>query len=188
MKVSVICVADRPDRLPLLVWSLIAQTHRDWELIILDQSERGDVARHCSSAFELPGRAISVVQTERVGDWGYTAKQGAAKALASGDALLFPQDDAYYVPTALATLVASIQSGAAIALCGWLYDLFGFAPMPPVPAIGHVDVGGFMVRREVFLADGWPSTRQTADGEFVEALVASGATVGTCPGVLYVRC
>lgn len=187
MRVSVICVADRPERLPVLVWSLIAQTHRDWELIILDQSAEGDVARHCQSALALAGRAISVVRTDRVGDWGYTAKQAAAKALASGDAFLFPQDDAYYVPTALATLVAALEPGARVALCGWLYDLFGFAPMPPHPAIGHVDVGGFLVRRDVFLATGWPSTRQTADGEFIVE-VAAGGGVALCPGVLYVRC
>jgi hypothetical protein len=117
-------------------------------------------------------------------------KQEAARRWATGEAFIFPQDDAYYVPTALAEMVAALErdSGGDLALCGWLYDLLGFAPMPPNPRVGHVDVGGFLVRRETFLATGWPDSSQTADGKFIEGAARSGARVVGCPGVLYVRC
>jgi hypothetical protein len=183
--VSVICVADRPLRLPLLVWSLIAQTHEDWQLIILDQSANGCVTHHVSSLKH--DKRIVVRRVERHGDWGYHEKAKAARELASGEALMFPQDDSYYTPTALARLSAEIERGADLALCGWLYDLFGYLPMPPNPRVGHVDVGGFMVRRSTFLEHGWPDGTQTADGLFIERLVASGVRTALCQGTLFVR-
>lgn len=190
MKVSVICVSDRPERLPLLVWSLIAQTHQDWELFVLDQSgAEGDEPGVRQYIPWLPGRVfdrVTFAKVRRVGDWGQTMKEQAAKRLATGDLLMFPADDAYYTPTALAEMVKVVEQGADLALCGWLYDLMGYHPMPPTPAVGHVDVGGFAVRRSVFLEHGWPSKEQTGDGELVVSLAAKHK-VGLIHGVHYVK-
>jgi hypothetical protein len=179
----VICAADRAKRLPVLVWSLIAQTHTDWELLILDQSANGCVAYHVRDLRTDARVRVRVVPKR--GDWGYSEKAIAARDMATGEALLFPQDDAYYVPIALEAMSGEIALGADLALCGWLYPLFGYAPMPPNPRVGHVDVGGFMVRRETFLAHGWPDDSHEADGKLVERLVASGVRVATCPEILY---
>lgn len=183
MKVSVVSVADRPERLPLLYWSLVAQTHQAWELLVLDQSDEGGVERNVG----VRDARVRVMRVERRGDWGQSAKEHAAESRATGDAVMFPNDDAYYVPIALAAMVRQLEAGADLVLCGWLYDLMGYVPMPPRPAVGHVDVGGFMVRRTTFLAHGWPSKAQTGDGELVLSLIAAGARVATCPGTLYVK-
>jgi hypothetical protein len=186
MTVSVICVADRPERLPLLLWSVVAQTYGDWEFILLDQSARGDVNRYIKQVPLWVHGRVRYLRVADNRDWGYAAKYSAAASLANGEALIFPQDDSYYVPTAFATMVESLKRGNDLALCGWLYDLFGYAPMPPNPQIGHVDIGGFMVRKSVFLETGWPNGSQTADGQFVEHMAAT-KKVGACEGVLYVR-
>ncbi len=185
MTVSVICAADRPERLPVLVWSLMAQTFASWELLVLDQSGDGMVMRYLEDV--LGDCRVRVKRVPRRGDWGYREKQAAALDMAIGSAVMFPPDDAYYAPVALEVMGAEIARGADLVLCGWLYRLFGYQPMPPNPRVGHVDVGGFMVRRSTFLEHGWPDGSQTADGRFVERLVASGVRVVTCPGVLYVQ-
>lgn len=187
MKVSIICISDRPDRLPLLMWSLIAQTHTDWELIVLDQShdERG-VDRMIQVLPDI-SNIIRVVKCDRNGDWGQTAKEQAAKGMATGDVLMFPNDDAYYVPIALAELTRVIESGADIAVCGWLYDQMGYTPMPPSTMVGHVDVGGFMLRRETFLRVGWPDKSQTGDAKLIAACIRAGGRVGATSRVLYVK-
>jgi hypothetical protein len=186
VKISVICVADRAERLPLLVWSLIAQTHQDWTLLVLDQStEYPGVFRYVTVPPAYKDR-VRIDRVHMVGDWGQSAKEQAAH-LVDGDAVMFPADDAYYVPTALETMAAELDAGADLALCGWLYRLMGYAPMPPCPAVGHVDVGGFMVRRSTFLKHGWPSKGQTGDGELVVGLAESGARVALSRGVAYVQ-
>jgi hypothetical protein len=183
MRVSVLCLADRWDRLPVLVWSLLAQTHQDWELLVLNQSG-ADVMRGC----HVGDTRVREFHVPRIGDWGQSAKEQAALAHATGDAFMFPNDDAYYVPIALQRMVEALERGADLALCGWLYDLPGYVPMPPCPAVGHVDVGGFMVRRQAFEAHGWPRKGQTGDGELVVSLAARpGTKVELCPQVLYCK-
>lgn len=188
MKVSIVCLADRPERLPLLVWSLIAQTHKDWELIVLDQS--GDSRGVDCLITAVPdgvNAKVRVVRCARHGDWGQSAKEKAARDYAAGSVLMFPNDDAYYVPTALAELVRIIETGADIAVCGWLYDLMGYVPMPPSTVVGHVDVGGFMVARNLFLRTGWPDKSQTGDAKLIEAGIRAGGRVGATSRVLYVK-
>lgn len=189
MKISVICLADRPSRLPCLVWSLIAQTHSDWELIILDQSQGDDPVDAMITTLPSPGIAAKIryVPCEYHGDWGQTVKEEAARELAMGELLMFPNDDAYYVPIALETLQNTICAGADIALCSWLYDGMGYIKMPPSSLEGHVDVGGFMIRRDLFLEVGWPDKSQTGDAKLLAACIAAGGRVGAHNGVLYVK-
>lgn len=202
MRVSVICVADRPERLPVLVWSLHAQTYRNWELLVLDQTSDGSAMRYLDTLPETLDAHIAVERVERVGDWGQSAKERAARtATVTGEVFIFPADDAYYVPTALATFVKALERGADMALCGWLCGSIrlsvaghkvhdngsGYVAKPPTPAVGHVDVGGFMVRRETFLAHGWPDKSHEGDGKLVLALLRSGARLAAVPDILYVK-
>jgi hypothetical protein len=190
MTVSVLCLADRPERLPVLVWSLLAQTHTAWELLILDQSGGLDVDRYCGPWMEVAvrrGHRVEVQQVERLNDWGQTVKERGALGWATGDVLMFPNDDAYYVPIALERFVAAIAAGSDLAVSGWLYDLLGYVAMPPNTQVGHIDVGGFAVRRDTFLATGWPCKAQTGDGELVQGFLRAGARVGLVPNTLYVK-
>lgn len=183
--ISVICVSDRPALLPILVWSLVAQTHQDWELLILDQSEDGNATRHVRDLRR--DSRIAVERVARIGDWGMSVKERAALTKSDGNMLMFPNDDAYYVPRALAHVARYAAAGADLVLFGWLYDLFDYAPMPPNPHVGHVDVGGFAVRQSVFASTGWPTKDQTGDGQMVEHWAGSGIQVGMCPNTLYVK-
>lgn len=188
MKVSVICIADRPERLPLLIWSLVAQTHIDWELIILDQS--GSSRSVDYRARELPveiDAKIRLVKCDRAGDWGQSAKEKAARDYASGSLLMFPNDDAYYVPTALAKFVEGVEDGADITICGWLYDQMDYQVMPPSTYEGNVDVGGFAITRRLFLQIGWQDKSQIGDAKLLAAAIAAGGRVWMTSRVLYVK-
>lgn len=190
MTVSIICLTDRPHRLPTLFWSLLAQTWPEWELLLLDQTPDASATRFCVDPWRIAaeaGHRVNVLPVERVGDWGQSAKEAAALEWARGDALMFPNDDAYYVPTALESLAQSIKAGNDLAVCGWLYDLLGYTAMPPNTQVGHIDVGGFMVTRDQFVRHGWPNKGQTGDGELVQGFLKQGARVGLVPNTLYVK-
>lgn len=181
--VSVITIADRPDRLPLLAWSLVAQTLPAWELVVLDQRP---IPTPASEGMPDDDRIV-YFNVPRRGDWGQTEKYAAACA-AEAPYVMFPNDDAYYVPTALELMVGPLEvaPGSGLVLCGWLFNEHGYAPMPPAASRCNVDVGGFLARRAWVVEDGWVDRGQTGDGALVERLHARGGAVA-CHGILYVK-
>lgn len=191
MKVSVICVADRPERLPLLYWSLVVQTHQDWEFIILDQTgtfEDG-VSNNIYSHYHYNNSRVKTFpKVTNHGDWGQTEKERATLDLASGELLMFPADDAYYVPTALATMHdLFVTDMADVVLCAWLYDKMSYRVMPPSTKEGYVDIGGMMVRRSKFLQTGFPDKSQVGDHRMLHAMLNNGALLSVTSDVLYVK-
>jgi len=188
MKVSVICLSDRPDLLPTLVWSLHNQTHKDWELVILDQTPTSDVCQNVNDILVQHKSQVKVRFVERIGDWGQAQKVQAAKTVATGDAFMFPNDDSYYMPRALELMSRTLAMREKdLAICAWIYGKYGYGWMPARAKIGYVDVGGFMVTRKTFERVGWQSFTQTGDGEFVEACVEMGARVALIGETLYVQ-
>jgi hypothetical protein len=184
VKVSVVCASDRPDSLPLLYWSLVAQTHKDWELLVMDQSYHGNVDVNID---RMEDNRIQYYRGLREGDWGQTIKELAATSVATGDALMFPADDAYYLPTALATMAGYIGQGHKLVICGWLYDKMNYSPMPPHLAQGYIDVGGFMVSTELFRQVGWRDKSQTGDFTLISDLAKAAGSYISHSGVLYVK-
>ena len=88
MKISLITVTmgDRQEGLARLKESLAAQTFRDFELIVIDQREHAEF-----------GGSLSRARNHGIG-------------LASGDVLAFPDDDAWYPPSALAKVSEILSS------------------------------------------------------------------------------
>lgn len=180
---------ERPTQLTLLLAALQVQTMPHWEALVLDENPR-KLAAPVVEYFRDP--RIRYVTCPHGNDWGQTSKFRAAQTKARGQWFMFPNDDAYYVPTALHTFThTAIGWNLELVYANWLYDQMGYQAWSVKPQTGHIDVGGFMVKRDLFaraVAEGWWKTGvQTGDGEFIEKLVSSGAKHGRAPGVLYVK-
>ncbi len=181
---SLVAIADRPLHLPVLVACLRAQTSPAWELLVLDQGD-GECQLIADCAGDPRVRAFRV---PRVGDWGQAEKARAARTRAVGDVLGFPNDDAYYCPVYVERMAGAIRStGAGLAYCDWIYDQQGYAAWPGAPAVGHIDVGGFVISRAAFDAVGWEERGQTGDGRLVERVLAAGFASVHVRGHLYVK-
>lgn len=183
--VSLVVLSDRPKLLPILLHALRAQTCESWEALVLDQSLDGDPTI-VAAAMQDP--RITAYRVERHGDWGQTAKAGAIP-LTRGLFLGFPNDDAYYAPRYIESLLeASLRHSWDLVYCDWVFDQHGYRVMEGRPQVGHIDVGGFLVRRSVFERGiEWAFRGQTGDGVLVESIVSAGHAHGKAPGVLYVK-
>ena len=184
-RVRLLVISDRPQALPVLLWSLINQTHAAWECLVLDQG----VGHSAAAARAVPDPRIRYQVVARVGDWGQTAKEWAARTLtAPSDVLAFPNDDAYYCPVFLERLVGAIEAGAALAYCDWVFDKPNYAPFVGKPRVGYIDVGGFVITRAAFdTVGGFADRGQTGDGQLVERVVAAGLPHTHVPGCFYVK-
>jgi glycosyltransferase involved in cell wall biosynthesis len=173
--ISVICSTyNRPDCLERLIKNLKEQTYQDWELLVMDESPDW-----YSQDMHGGDPRITTQHCERFNDWGYSVKEiGAARA--RGDYLCFPADDAQYHPQFFEKLLALNVDFA--------YSDFTHngTPCNAAPEVCRIDIGGFIVKKHVFEAVGFPDHGDLADGKFAE-LVAKDYTHTKVPEILYYK-
>jgi hypothetical protein len=181
----------RPVHLAGLLSSLLVQTNENWEAII---------AAEPTGAYEKQAieNVVDMMDDERITlvhlkkhqrDWHQTVKRDAADQ-ADGLMLCFPNDDVYYMPTFAQRVMESVRAYSLdLVYCDWLNPEFGYTVHSAAPTVGHIDVGGFAVSARAWqrTREFWRCGSQTADGEYVEAVVRAGFRHGKMPGVLYVK-
>lgn len=186
--VSFVCVTDRPAHLRVLIACLRLQTSRSWELIVLDQSGTGASLIPVGEAQMLGESRIRYQVVDYVGDWGYTAKYEATRSLARGRFVCYPNDDSYYVPSFVEQMIkAATDQDLALVYCDWLFDRAGYLPMDARPVVGRIDTGGFFVKRDLVIIDGWPDRGDTGDGLLVQRICEQHRHGKVPHGVLYVK-
>ena len=119
MKISVCVAATRPDTVGATARSIAAQTHGDWELIVIVQ---GGAASAVAEALEpvVPGSRARVIPQDGK---GLSRARNAAVRLAGGDVIAMTDDDCEAAPDWLAVLAdrfaslprAGIVGGAVVA-------------------------------------------------------------------------
>jgi glycosyltransferase involved in cell wall biosynthesis len=182
-------MSDRPNSLRVLIACLRVQTNPSWELLVLDQTERGDCLAPVQEAEKLGERRVFWYHVKRYEDLGQTVKFEACRDLARGEYVCFPLDDAYYIPIFVEGMIHhSRLNNWDLILCNFLFDVFLYKPFDAAPVIGRVDVGGFIVKKKCVIDDGWPNRVGNGDGLLVERL-AKKYPNGKVPEdtVLYVK-
>jgi glycosyltransferase involved in cell wall biosynthesis len=131
------------NRLPLLrsaVASVIAQTFRDWELIVVDDGST-DGTREYLEAIEDPR-----VRPIRLEHGGVTWARNAGLQLAHGEWIAFHDSDDLWLPEKLEWQLQRVTAHPA---CRWSYTGYSFidtngTPLPerstllPLPVSGHI--------------------------------------------------
>ena len=102
MKVSVCLAATRPDTVAAPVRSVMAQSYRDWELIVVAQRMIEPVRQAVAAAMLGNERSLTFVAQ---GGSGLSRARNAAVRAAQGDILAWLDDDCEAAPDWLATIV-----------------------------------------------------------------------------------
>jgi glycosyltransferase involved in cell wall biosynthesis len=200
-----VCMAhyERPRELAIMIASLNAQTHAAFELILVDDGSRSEDARSALAALEpeIVRRGGAVLH---LANSGPGAARHAAAERASGDYLLFVDDDDFLEPQALATLVGVAERTGADVLVSAYQQFRGEGAPPsardaadPVVPLGpalaaaliYPELGGtvIFVRRDAYFASGgFPRERDAdEDWELLLSLVAHGYELQVVPEILF---
>jgi glycosyltransferase involved in cell wall biosynthesis len=113
----VVPTRDRAALLPVALDSVVAQTDRDWELVVVDDGSSDGTATVVAS-YRDTGAPITYVRRE---GGGVSAARNAGVAAANGEYLVFLDDDDELLPGALGALRAAIDARqGALVLGGWV--------------------------------------------------------------------
>jgi hypothetical protein len=174
--VSFICTSDRPNHLRHLIACLRVQTNANWELIVLDQTPRAACLPPVTEVEALGETRVFYEHVPRVGDFGQSMKMAYTR-FARGEFVCLPNDDAYYVPSFIDQMLWTARSCKYdLVTCGWLWssadNTTPYRPMAGEPRFGHIDIGGYIMKREALIADGWTVTGEGGDGYLAERIAA----------------
>ncbi len=138
-------------------------------------------------------RAIGVRCIENAAPECYSAIELLAPS-ATGKFLCFPSEEDYYTPVFARKLLDHARRYKLhLVYCDSLYDsrVFGsYEVMRVQPLMGHIDKGGFLLRRNLF--NGFPGTPlenipTLCDGNLIEKLRRDGIAFGKICEVLWVH-
>lgn len=195
MKISyIVSVFNSAERLPCLLWSLRAQTEKDFEVIVADNSTDDEIAEKNWEATRsiIAGDYLRMSYNEC-----YSSAERAAK-IAVGDFLCFPSDDSYYVPTFGETMLHHAMD-ADLIMCSILYDPRcghgRYTCCPQKPERAWFDKTGFILRRSKFPGfenkvdhgNRYGIVMDCADGLLAERLVRGDVMWKSIPDVLVVH-
>lgn len=119
MKISLICATyNRSTELEQLLKSLVVQTYKNFEIIIVDQN-KNDLIDHICQCYKQQLDLIHI-KSDRLGS--STNRNIGIKAV-TGEILGFPDDDCAYYPDTLANVISTFNSSNADLAYGKIYDL-----------------------------------------------------------------
>lgn len=197
-KISIIVSAyNRPGRLKTLLASLQDQTFVDFEVVITDNSKDGKIIQQHKdivAGFDPRFRYFNTANVIPVVECYWSAEY-AIMNLTSGEWIMTPCDDCYYVPTFLTKmLTAASKNNWDLVLCDLIWDCNGHSPysvMTTRPEICCCGKTSYILKRSRMIIP-WPGKPSrvvcsTADGQLIKAVVQGGAPWGKVEEILLVQ-
>ncbi len=186
----IVTAHSKPDALRITLQSLLLQKKCSVEILVSNNQINPVMSKQISSvcAWFPTVREIKNKQPEC-----YSAIKQLAP-LATGKYICFPSEEDYYTPVfGIKLLEHARRYKLELVYCDSLYDsryIGSYEVMRVQPLIGHIDKGGFLLRRNLFTE--FPGTPDEeiatlCDGYLIEKLRADGISFGKIPEVLWVH-
>lgn len=156
---------------PIVAHSLMAQTYKDWRLII---EHDGEPPKGYKDLLPQDSRIIFKHSKEREQNYGHAKRARHVETLGSSDAAftIITNHDNYYAPNFLASAVALLDDDeTAIAVyCDTVHSYIQHKVLPARPARGFLDCGAVMFRRSNIVGVPWSSMEHSADWFWFDAI------------------
>ena len=160
---------------PILVHALQAQTHDNWELLLVHDGPNDLGLAATVAAFN--DERIDYSETAlRHNDWGHSLRRGALERIAqekSGDYIVVTNADNYYAPGFTSLMLNAFEDDTVAVYCDAAHSYRTWRLLNTRVTLGSIDCGCVMVRREEALAIGWTSTESAADWVYIDALASA---------------
>lgn len=196
-----ICVVAyrRYDQLTCLLWSLQAQTSKDFHVVVMHDGPDYEMLRTLKRlAYELSISLEYRFSAVRHNDFGHSLRERAI-AECGTRYLLLTNDDNYYTPKFVELMMGrAVAEDLDLVLCDMVHghDNPGgrgtgtYSFFATQPSSYNADIGCFIVRAERAKRVGFRDKRSAGDGTFIDDLIALGPDLlrwGKIDKVLFVH-
>lgn len=143
------------DMYPQIISSLICQTHKNWELILIHNGPLNGFK------YDIPEdpRVKFIVYPEATGKWGHLLRAWALKEKDLGSYVTITNADNYYVPTFIQYMIKGFTDTAVATYCSQMTHSYkAWEVINCRLERGFIDCGGVMVKSEIAKEIGWNDT------------------------------
>ncbi|HRQ51184.1 MAG TPA: glycosyltransferase family 2 protein [Agriterribacter sp.] len=177
----VITSYNRANLLKRALHSLILQTEKDWEAVVVDDGSTDDTHAQIMPYLQLNNKIIYTRQVSK----GCVASKNAGILLSTGKYITFLDSDDEFSPDHLATRKAIITGNPAVRFLHGGVKVIGSPYVPDrhdyekMVHLHNCAIGGtfFIERSLAFLMKGFSGMSLGHDADFLDRVVQSGATV-----------
>lgn len=168
------------------VHSFLCQTYDNYEIYIHHDGPLNDV--NLADKFRsLSDKITFIDDLEHKGHWGFYHRHNVAMMEPHADWVLFTNEDNYYVPTFLETMIsAGVNSGSKMVYCNLVTHYSNYQVLNTVPYRGQIDMGSFITHFDLIKDTPWTDFISDADGIYAEK-IKSKTTPVKVDGILFVH-
>jgi glycosyltransferase involved in cell wall biosynthesis len=188
-KLHVICVAyERPLKLRIFIDCLLVQTDQNWQLYIVHDGPPSKEMWNMLKLFGITQKnrvtkddkiefcySVERYHSDKKQTWGHPNRRAMLNQLEGNnhDFILITNDDNYYVPTYVETMLSAVADDIGIIYCDCVhshvqYQTFHILRCPAELRVKGIDMGAFMVRFDIAKKTGFNHDDFTADGMYAE--------------------
>ncbi len=177
--------------LAALVNAFKAQTYKEWAMMIVHDGPHVDASSYwAGGVYTLTNRVTFTTTPERKQQFGHPHRQMAIdRLLADGcDWIGLTNQDNYYVPTYLEWMVSAAQEKKAdLVYCDMVHSHKQWKPLPGELRRGHIDLGGFLVHKDVAAKVKFDKFTFAGDWDYISRLRAASRRQWHVPGTLFIH-
>ena len=152
---------------PILLPSLLLQTHTDWELILIHDGPDSIGLDRIVEGFNDP-RVRLAHTPQRHNDWGHSLRAIGLKHVNDADFILHSNHDNYYTPTAFKFLLQPFANREIVGVyCDMVHSHYAHNLRRSQLSYSHIDCGAIVLRADAAKEIGWKSRQYAADWKMI---------------------
>lgn len=183
------------DAFPEIISSLICQSNKNWELLLIDDNPEETVCAAIVDA--VKDKRIKYIKRAREANWGHPHRKWALNELKEGrlsdaDYVCISNADNFYTPVFVEYMIAGFKKNPVAIACycsDMVHSYLKWSTQPCRLERGHLDCGGVIVKKDAACETGWQSMDHSSDWTYFETIIRKyGADKWQkIPGTLFVH-
>ena len=167
------------DMYPQIISSLICQTHKNWELLLINNGEEINGLDTIVKGYN-DARVNFIVYPTQTGNYGHPLRAWALKSIkvnslsAGADYVVITNADNYYSPTFFQYMLEAFKSNPDAVACycsDMVHSYLKWATQPCWLERGHIDCGGVMIKKDVACSVEWSSMEHSSDWTYFNDII-----------------
>lgn len=164
------------DAFPEIISSLMCQTYKNWELLLIDDNPAQTVCPAIVSAVNDP--RIKYIKRARAANYGHPHRAWALKEMDNlcqgAGYVVITNGDNFYVPVFLEYMLNGFKVNPSAIACycsDMVHSYLKWITQPCRLQRGHVDCGGVIVRKNIACETGWTSMDHSSDWIYFDSII-----------------